>query len=170
MGEITAFTSKLPSSIDVKWGLGDDPSMGDKVKVTVLASGFDVTIREANKGGSADSAGGTIVMTANSQPEQPKPIDKQKEEDEQIAQIYGHKKIMERKREADKMKYAVLKPSQFDDHEIIALIERTPALNRTPRFFEELNRLSNPQEPASAPQHRPVEETNNGGKTIKFGF
>ena len=32
----------------MKWGIGDDPSMGDKVKITVLASGFDVTIFESS--------------------------------------------------------------------------------------------------------------------------
>ena len=50
INEITRFTSELPSTIDVKWGIADNPELGDKVKITVLASGFDVTLREANRG------------------------------------------------------------------------------------------------------------------------
>lgn len=46
IAEITNFTQKLPPTVTVKWGIGDDPSLDDKVKVTVLASGFDMTIRE----------------------------------------------------------------------------------------------------------------------------
>ncbi|MDE6011009.1 MAG: cell division protein FtsZ, partial [Muribaculaceae bacterium] len=41
--EIRQFTANLPDNIDVKWGIGDDPEMGNDVKVTILASGFDVT-------------------------------------------------------------------------------------------------------------------------------
>ena len=41
-----------------------------------------------------------------------------------------------------KMKYAVLKPSQFDDHDVIALIESTPTYNRAPRFNDELRKIS----------------------------
>ncbi len=49
MSEIYQFTSQLPPTIDVKWGIGDNPEMGDKVKITVLASGFDMTLKEAGR-------------------------------------------------------------------------------------------------------------------------
>lgn len=38
---ITKLTSFLPSTVDVKWAVSDDPSMGDKVKLIVFASGLD---------------------------------------------------------------------------------------------------------------------------------
>ena len=62
--EIYNFTSKLPSSIDVKWGIGDDPTLGDRVKITVLASGFAVTLRDGEK--EKDSKG-PIVFEPDSQ-------------------------------------------------------------------------------------------------------
>lgn len=34
---IVAFTSQLPSTVDVKWSISDDPSLGDKVRITVCA-------------------------------------------------------------------------------------------------------------------------------------
>ena len=49
MTEIYAFTSQLPDSIDVKWGIADNPELGDKLKVTILASGFDLTLMEGQK-------------------------------------------------------------------------------------------------------------------------
>ncbi|MDE6394483.1 MAG: sulfatase-like hydrolase/transferase, partial [Duncaniella sp.] len=58
MKEIHAFTSKLPASIDVKWGIADVPELGDKLKVTILASGFDLTLVDGQRvDGAADTAG-----------------------------------------------------------------------------------------------------------------
>lgn len=39
MPEIVKFTSKLPSTVNFKWAIGDDPSLGVSVKVIVFASG-----------------------------------------------------------------------------------------------------------------------------------
>ena len=41
MDELSKFLSKLLSNIEVKWGIGDDPSLGDKVKIILVAAGFD---------------------------------------------------------------------------------------------------------------------------------
>ena len=129
--EITEFTAKLPSSIDVKWGIGDDPSLGDKVKITVLASGFDVTIAEG------DENKKTIVL--KNEPENKTELSqKQKEQENEIAKVYGMDKVKQQQQLAAKMKYAVLTPSQFDDHEVIAMLERFPIHKRSPRFNEEL--------------------------------
>lgn len=156
MSEITAFTSKLPSSIDVKWGIGDDPSLEDKVKVTVLASGFDVTIREGKKDD-------TIVMNDTPQ-EAPKPKTSKSQDEEVIAEVYGRDKLRTQKIDAMKMKYAVLKPSQFDDHEVIALIERTPAYNRHASFNATLDKLSDGD---GLPQ-QPQKEEDSGTSAIIF--
>ncbi len=46
MTEIYAFTSKLPDNIDVKWGIADNPELGDKLKFPIFASVFDLTLIE----------------------------------------------------------------------------------------------------------------------------
>lgn len=135
--EINNFTSKLPSSIDVKWGIGDNPEMGDKVKVTLLASGFDVTISEG------DDDEGTVVFPGSNESEK---RDREKEkqsrdEDQQIVEIYGRDKLKEQERDAARLKYAVLKPNQLDDHEAIAILWRSPAYNRPQHIKDELRRL-----------------------------
>lgn len=134
--EITSFTSKLPDSIDVKWGIGDDPTLGDKVKVTVLASGFEVSIRTNSK-----QEGGIKFGEKDPEP-QPEKMQKQADEQNQIAELYGADTLIKKKKTTARIKYAILRPEQFDDHEIIALIERTPAYNRPPQFNEELARLA----------------------------
>ncbi|MDE7402844.1 MAG: cell division protein FtsZ [Muribaculaceae bacterium] len=133
IAEITNFTSKLPQSIDVKWGIGDDPSLGDKVKITLLASGFDVTI-------SSDDKEQIIIKDSGSDKKQTS--DEERKEQEKIAEVYGKEKMKENEREAARLKYAVLKPSQFDDHEAIALFERTPTFNRPQQVREALRKLA----------------------------
>ena len=62
------------------------------------------------------------------------------------------------------MKYAVLKPSQFDNHEIIAMIESVPTFNRDPRFNDELQRLTEGRR-----EYGSSERKEKGGETISFG-
>lgn len=165
IAEITQFTSKLPSSIDVKWGIGDNPELGDKVKITVLASGFDVTLREAQPGGQGgEKKDGPIVFESRKEKEEIQ--QKQEESTERIAEFYGTDKVIRQRRTAARMKYAVLKPSQFDDHEVIALIESVPTFNRDPRFNDELQRVSEGGRPKGEEKPRTPER---GGATISFG-
>ncbi len=171
IAEINAFTSKLPDTIDVKWGIGDDPSLGDKVKITVLASGFKVTIR--------DKSDDKEVIEFETNHGKNHEVTKQhSDEQDKIAQMYGHDKIIKKKREAARLKYAILKPEQFDDHEVITLIERTPTYERPQSFNEELSRLSQQgshssartfgSQPAREPGRRNEPEEFTGG-TITFG-
>ncbi len=154
ISEITQFTNKLPSSIDVKWGIGDDPSLGDKVKITVLAAGFDVTLREG-KNDESGKGGRTIVMASSSEEDKKEEEKKKREERAKIEDYYGGERLTQHRRMGDKMKYAVLSPSMFDDYEVIALLERTPAYNRPANFNETLKKVSEatimPESKPSAP-------------------
>ena len=137
LSEINHFTSKLPGSIDVKWGVADDPSLGDKVRVTVLASGFDVTLREEEE--KEEKKKKTIVFQGNQEKEEKPKLD---DSSGRIAEIYGTEKVIKQRRNAAKMKYAVLTPDQFDDYEVIAKIENSPTFSRSPRFNEELKKVT----------------------------
>lgn len=142
INEIRQFTSQLPA-IDVKWGVADDPTLGDKVKITVLASGFDMTVKDKDPDG---------IITFED-PEEKKKNDARDEMTEQIKELYGEDKLRMQARDAAKVKYAVLKPSQFDDEEIIQILERTPTVKRTSRFNQELlGRTKTDQPAASRPE------------------
>lgn len=135
--EINNFTSKLPSSIDVKWGIGDDPEMEDKVKVTLLASGFDVTISEGDDDDERVIFEGTPKNAREEKESEKQSID----ENKQIVEIYGRDKLKEQERDAARVKYSVLKPNQFDDHEAIAILWHSPAYNRSQSIKDQLRRL-----------------------------
>lgn len=164
INEITEFTSQLPPTIDVKWGIADNPELGEKIKITVLAAGFDVTLVDKEKGGD----GGVVVFRNEDNPA-PKSVDtvrkeRQKEEDQiRIAEMYGHEKMATQMKIANKVKYAVLLPSQFDDMEIISMLERTPAYNRDPRFNSDLKQLAEAKANPAPIAPRPA-----GGNTISF--
>lgn len=51
MSEITAFMERFNPDIVTKWGLAQDDSLGDKVKVTILASGFGLYAKKRPKPG-----------------------------------------------------------------------------------------------------------------------
>lgn len=166
--EITQFTAKLPASIDVKWGIGDDPSLGDKVKITILASGFDMTVSESSsihpkeqgKGNEEDDKG-IIILGGSEEPvsnTRDEEVRREQDAKKKIADMYGHDKAKEHFRASDEMKYVVLKPSQFDDFDVISILEKTPTANRAPGFKDQIDNNSktkntespvNPQSPAS---------------------
>ncbi|MDE6771377.1 MAG: hypothetical protein K2J49_02125, partial [Muribaculaceae bacterium] len=163
IAEITQFTSKLPSSIDVKWGIGDDPAMGDRVKITVLASGFDVTLVERQPNQKKDGKEDIVFVSSKEKEEAQQ---RKAEATERIADVYGTDKVIKQRRNAAKLKYAVLKPSQFDDHDVIALIESVPTYNREPRFNDELQRIS---ENNGSYRRRDDYRRDQGNDTITFG-
>lgn len=163
INDITQFTSKLPSTIDVKWGIADNPELGDKVKITVLASGFDVTLRDDEKEGkltfSADNPDEELIDFGGLEPKQEKKEDKKS----MMEEVYGNEQLSRQRRVADKLRYAVLTPDQFDDMEVIAMLERTPTFNRDSHFNERLESISRGE------QETERREPSQGGETIMFG-
>lgn len=167
MKEITQFSSTLSRNIGIKWGACWDKSLGEKVKITVLASGFDITISE---GKNADTPGpGPITFG-----EGPKQGDKKgnpyaedrpeaaatgkdsaEDIDKLIAETYGKDKITAHNQEMAKSKYVVLQPSQFDNDEVIALFAKYPAYSRDTATKDMLRMLGSPAA-QEAERNRPV--------------
>ena len=56
--EITSFITELNPTVDVIWGATIDESLGDKIKITILAAGFNVDLKEDN----SDSDGNQITF------------------------------------------------------------------------------------------------------------
>ncbi|MDE6011099.1 MAG: hypothetical protein K2F87_06630, partial [Muribaculaceae bacterium] len=117
-------------------------------------------------------SGGSILFGGSPTPDTKTDVNKE-ESKNRLKEIYGEDKLTKQSRDAAKLKYAVLLPSQFDDHEIITLLERTPTYNRDPKFNEEISRLGRQQ---GQPFHsgggfdeRPVgRDSADGGLKIEF--
>lgn len=161
MNEIYSFTSHLPDSIDVKWGISDNPELGDKIKVTILASGFNMTIIEGKKEENGKKEEEIVIFGEESEDTRQRE-EQVKEMDRQIIEAYGAEKLKQQMRDANRAKYAVLDPSQFDDHEVVALLERVPTFGRTSDVLDELRKTPEakvqkshstrpPKEPGGAP-------------------
>lgn len=158
----------------MKWGVGDNPEMGDAVKVTVLASGFDLTLSDMDSAPNAGSGEPWIfhaeeekAASVASQPSIPKDVK------DMMTEMYGAEKLAQQTRDAARNKYAVLHPDQFDDHDVIAAFERTPTFNRSPKFNEELKRLNRADTRAAEPhnpQPRREDTANQPGDGAKIVF
>ena len=171
LSEINHFTSKLPESIDVKWGVADDPSLGDKVRVTVLASGFDVTLREGEKSNPDGKDEPEIILFRNeSEPGKERDTKTKSEDSERIAEIYGSDKVMKQRRNAARMKYAVLTPDLYDDHQVISMIENNPTFTRSPRFNEELKKVTQGVSPETIAKDKDKEKESEQRSSFSISF
>ncbi|MDE6340583.1 MAG: cell division protein FtsZ [Muribaculaceae bacterium] len=175
MGEIQEFTSQLPPNITVKWGIGENPNLGDKVKITVLASGFDVTLRDddastekkTDKG--KGKGNGPIVWDTSEKDAEEEHTRKRKEIEarETMRSIYGDDKVKEHTTAIDEGRYIVLKPSQFDDLDIIAILENNRTFNRPTMYRDQVKKAGQPvTQPKSAIHDS--NETPNGFGSITF--
>lgn len=165
INEINDFTNKLPKSVDVKWGISNDPSMGDRVKFTILASGFDIKIREGEGG---------IIFNGHDTPEgsKEKATDKNEKVKDKFSDFYDSDVLLKKLQDAAKAKYVVLTPDQLDNSEVITVLERNPAFNRSPKFNEAITQLSRTgnEEQRSSKHHDDHREDSHpgSGKVISF--
>lgn len=117
--ELSAFITKIDSQVDVDiiWGITYDETLGDRVKFTILAAGFDA---DDNREPESE-----IVITPADRKTGKDKIDKEK-----IGEYYGPEKIDDLQRLKEQQRYIILSTDQVDNDEIIDTLERTPAYNR----------------------------------------
>ncbi len=121
MGEVNAFMAQFTSVIDqFKWGLSQDTSLGDKVKITVLATGFGLDNVYEN-------AGQEKITTKNSN----------SEEDDELVDRYYDKEGSEGG-EHRKLHIYHLQPKDMDNDDLISSLEASDTYGRT---REKLNQL-----------------------------
>ncbi|MDE6043134.1 MAG: cell division protein FtsZ, partial [Muribaculaceae bacterium] len=142
--EFNDFVNKIDPEVEVIWGIKYDETLGNKVKLTVLASGFGITVHE-NENGSADLVitGDPHAPKAAAAAEQPTAKD--------IAEItkwYGEEKIGETIRTQDRQRYIILDDESLENDDVIERFENTPAYNRDRRLVQNIK--ATPQ-PAAAP-------------------
>lgn len=143
MNAFTAFVNNLPG-VDVIYGVAYDDTLGDRVKVTILASGFDISTATG-----VPSA--TAAAAADVAPELPRTDEV---DEESIKREYGEDNVAASKAAAARNTYAVLSSAQLDDDRIIEGLEKYPAYNRTKeirsRIFDRPAPDARPAEPAAA--------------------
>ena len=141
MNEIHNFMSKFSKDVEVKWGMATDASLGNKIKITILATGF----------GLQNVPGMQEMIETKTQQEREEEREKQDIKDALREQYYpeGGKASTRRRRYI-----FIFSPNELDNEDIIARVEETPTFRRTK---DELAQIRNMNE-----EHKdtpPTEET-----------
>ena len=136
--EANQLVAEINKHVHIKFGWGYDDTLGNKIKFTILASGFDVSV---------DSGGSTIKIIPGREQEQRKELDSGI--DNRIAQMYGKDKVEDFTRRTQN--YYVLTPEQLDDDAAIEMVERSPAFRRDKRRSG-VPLAGKPEEPRGAEQ------------------
>lgn len=153
MNDVNDFMDKFGSEFEIKWGLALDPTLGDKVKVTILATGFGIE----NIDGMANHLSG------------------RRQTQEELAKQAAEEEIRSQRRERMEHYYGpsgsnpkyktrpqvfLFEPDDLDNEDIILAVENTPTSKRTRQQLDDIRRQSKgavnvqdeqPAEQASAP-------------------
>lgn len=151
MNEVNDFMEQFGSDFEIKWGIGLDPDLGNKVKVTILATGFG--IRDVD---GMDSHIKKVVQektAAATEEDIKKGI--------RIVKYYpdGNGGTVYKRRP----QIFCFQPEDLDNEEVILAVENTPTYKRTSQQVKELQlRVSDEREQV---KQQPEEEV---VRTIKF--
>lgn len=160
--ELTTFIGGIDSNVDVIWGTAYDRSLGDRIKITILAAGFELSI-DTMKDGKKGS--GTFTFGPNKHHNPTETDIKRK-----IGEEYGEGAVIRMQGDQAKARYIVIEPSQMDDDTFIDALEKSPTLNREKKTSDEIKEIG--KSPAAAKtsftEHRSTPQTG-GGNTIHFG-
>lgn len=123
--------------------------------MTILSSGFDITISDGTKGSGKDivfNAGNAFEERSNQSSQASQAPDD--EARTLIASEYGESKMTAHVQAMARANYVVLKPSQFDDDEVIYLFTKTPAYTRDLHQKDQIRSMGqslakDPQQPVS---------------------
>ena len=126
MNEVHEFMGKFRDDVETKWGLSIDPSLGKKVKITILATGFGITnvpgIREK--------------MNQEEQERLRELEEKAEENDTRREQFYGTNDRSGTSKKRPKVYLFGLE--DLDNEEIISMVEITPTYKRTKEQLNEI--------------------------------
>lgn len=163
--ELTSFINSLESGVDVIWGVSYDESLGNKIKITILAAGFDVTLVDETKNESKSTSRDIFSFSNKEKPNEDEANKRMKEE-------YGDQKIADMQGEKDRAKYVILQPGQMDDDAVVEKLERIPAYNRDKKVADEIKSGAKKPDEEESVADVPVEDKNpenvDSGNVIEF--
>ena len=133
MKEISEFMGKFDNKIEVIWGAAVDNTLGEQVKMTLLATGFNMSF-------DTDAPASAPARTNTDTPAQAKPIDMTPEKAtiEKVAKIYGEDIAEDMKTTQARAAYYIFSMDDIDNDQIIEVVEKTPAYNRDKNFVRGL--------------------------------
>lgn len=174
MNDVHNFMAEFNRDIEVIWGTAIDNSLGNKVKMTILATGFTMDdIPQIADKRRAEAA----QMTEEELRLEEERLMKEQKDRELIDKYYGAS-AQKNGRFVSRVKSVVLTQEELDDEALISLLEENPTYNRDPKLVArarskvsiDMARTSQPvSNPMSEMKKQPEFSSNNrsAGK-IKF--
>ncbi len=153
--EMKNFMAQFTLDHDMIWGVAYDDTLGDKIKITMLASGFNVSLDAETAMAEGEKKGGEAKATSATS---------------RIEQEYGPK-FYDLDLERAMAQYIVLRPEDIDNDEIVDLLEKNPAFKRDQQVKNEFRELqSAPPKPAPSKPVSPIAKKKGSTTgTISFG-
>ena len=146
MTEINDFMEKF-SNFELKWGIANDPTLGDKVKVTILATGFGLAdIDEALAQRQQKRTAEEMARLAEEE-------ERRRLELERIEHYYGGDGV--NRPEKRRANFYLFKAEDLDNEDLILAVEKSLTYGRTRQQLENLNHLSVSYRNAEAEQSAP---------------
>lgn len=125
MNEVHEFMRKFSKDVEVKWGMATDPTLGPRIKITLLATGF----------GLQSVPGMQNLLDQNSAQQREEDREKQDHDERRREDFYPTSgKAATRRRPY----IFIFQPEDLDDEDVISRVESTPTFRRTK---EELNQI-----------------------------
>lgn len=111
---------EINKHVHIKYGWGFDDSLGERIKFSILASGFDMAV---------DTNGHKISFIEGKDT----PVSQEETDWKTIGEAYGFDKVDEIRRRQETQNYYILDASDLDNDTAIAQLEATPAYKRDKR-------------------------------------
>lgn len=117
--QANTLVQEINKRVHIKFGWGFDPSLENKIKFTILASGFDMSVKIGDEKRKVGDEPATDNEEAHS--------------NERLAEAYGREKVEDFIRRQETQNFYILAPDQLDSDEAIEMLEQTPAYRRDKR-------------------------------------
>ena len=133
MNDVNDFMAKFGSDFEIKWGVATDPELGNKVKVTILATGFGIE--------NVDGMDNVIMKRTQAQADRiAEQAEKEAELRTKIERYYGVDSNNSRyKRRPHIFLFA---PDDLDNDTVISSVETTPTYKRKKAELEQIRSQS----------------------------
>lgn len=137
MNEVHEFMEKIKTEdVEVKWGLSVDPDLKDRVKITVLATGFGVEDIDSDELGSR-----LIARDKEEQQREAELAEEAAERANRRERIYGPDK---KNRSIRRPTYSyIFREDDLDNEDIISMVETSPTYKRSKETLKQFNERSN---------------------------
>lgn len=133
MNDVNDFMAKFGEDFELKWGLAIDPELGNKVKVTVLATGFGI---EDVDGMHRHLKKHTEEESRRRAEEEEKKIDRE----ERRKRYYGTNGDSSINKRHPHIFH--FRPEDLDNEDVILQVENTPTFKRTRQMLEEIRGIA----------------------------